>query len=217
MEREKNLELLLTRYPELEVLREELYRAEALLREAFTSGNKLLVGGNGGSAADSEHMVGELMKSFAFRRRVTAAFEEKLLKQGGERGARLAKMLEGALPAIAITGHDALTSAFGNDTDWKFAMAQQVYGYGREGDVLLAISTSGNSENLLYAAETARALGMKLLVLSGKTGGALAKLADVALVVPRQETYQIQELHLPIYHALCLALEDYFFGEGAER
>ena len=126
-------------------------------------------------------------------------------------------MLEGALPAIAITGHDALTSAFGNDTDWKFAMAQQVYGYGREGDVLLAISTSGNSENLLYAAETARALGMKLLVLSGKTGGALAKLADVALVVPRQETYQIQELHLPIYHALCLALEDYFFGEGAER
>ena len=142
MEREKNLELLLTRYPELEGLREELYRAEALLRASFAAGKKLLVGGNGGSAADSEHMVGELMKSFAFRRRVPEAFRKKLTEQGGARGERLAEMLEGALPAIAITGHDALTSAFGNDTDWKFAMAQQVYGYGREGDVLLAISTS---------------------------------------------------------------------------
>ena len=181
------------------------------------AGKKLLVGGNGGSAADSEHMVGELMKSFAFRRRVPEAFRKKLTEQGGARGERLAEMLEGALPAIAITGHDALTSAFGNDTDWKFAMAQQVYGYGREGDVLLAISTSGNSENLLNAAETARALGLKVIALTGKTGGALAKLADVSLIVPRQETYQIQELHLPIYHALCLALEDRFFGEEVSK
>ena len=203
MEREKNLELLLTRYPELEVLREELYRAEALLRASFAAGNKLLVGGNGGSAADSEHMVGELMKSFAFRRRVPEAFRKKLTECGGGRGERLAEMLEGALPAIAITGHDA--------------MAQQVDGYGREGDVLLAISTSGNSENLLNAAETARALGLKVIALTGKTGGALAKLADVALIVPRQETYQIQELHLPIYHALCLALEDRFFGEEVSK
>ena len=162
-------------------------------------------------------MVGELMKSFAFRRRVPEAFRKKLTERGGARGERLAEMLEGALPAIAITGHDALTSAFGNDTDWKFAMAQQVYGYGREGDVLLAISTSGNSENLLNAAETARALGLKVIALTGKTGGALAKLADVALIVPRQETYQIQELHLPIYHALCLALEDRFFGEEVSK
>ena len=202
MEREKNLELLLTRYPELESLREELYRAEALLRASFAAGKKLLVGGNGGSAADSEHMVGELMKSFAFRRRVPEAFRKKLTEQGGARGERLAEMLEGALPAIAITGHDALTSAFGNDTDWKFAMAQQVY---------------GNSENLLNAAETARALGLKVIALTGKTGGALAKLADVSLIVPRQETYQIQELHLPIYHALCLALEDRFFGEEVSK
>ena len=105
----------------------------------------------------------------------------------------------------------------GVDGDWKFAMAQQVYGYGRAGDVLLAISTSGNSENVLNAAETARALGLKVIALTGKTGGALAKLADVALIVPRQETYRIQELHLPIYHALCLALETAFFGEDANK
>ena len=183
MEREENLELLLTHYTELAPLRAELYRALEVLRSAFSAGGKLLVGGNGGSAADSEHMA----------------------------------MLEGALPAIAITGHDALQSAFGNDGDWKFAMAQQVYGYGRAGDVLLAISTSGNSENVLNAAETARALGLKVIALTGKTGGALAKIADVALIVPRQETYRIQELHLPIYHALCLALETAFFGEDANK
>ena len=201
MEREENLELLLTHYTELAPLRAELYRALEVLRSAFSAGGKLLVGGNGGSAADSEHMVGELMKSFAFRRSIPTAVRETLSAQG-ERGARVAAMLEGALPAIAITGHDALQSAFGNDGDWKFAMAQQVYGYGRAGDVLLAISTSGNSENVLNAAETARAL---------------AKIADVALIVPRQETYRIQELHLPIYHALCLALETAFFGEDANK
>lgn len=216
MEREENLELLLTHYTELAPLRAELYRALEVLRSAFSAGGKLLVGGNGGSAADSEHMVGELMKSFAFRRSIPTAVRETLSAQG-ERGARVAAMLEGALPAIAITGHDALQSAFGNDGDWKFAMAQQVYGYGRAGDVLLAISTSGNSENVLNAAETARALGLKVIALTGKTGGALVKIADVALIVPRQETYRIQELHLPIYHALCLALETAFFGEDANK
>ena len=216
MKREENLELLLTRYPVLVPLRAELYCARDVLQNAFSAGGKLLVGGNGGSAADSEHMVGELMKSFAFRRSIPAEFRETLSAQG-ERGARVAAMLEGALPAIAITGHDALQSAFGNDADWKFAMAQQVYGYGRAGDVLIAISTSGSSENLLNAAETARAIGMKVIALTGKSGGALARLADVALIVPRQETYQIQELHLPIYHALCLALETAFFGEDTKK
>ena len=129
------------------------------------------------------------------------------------RGEELAKKLQGGLPAIALTNHTALSSAFANDVDGMLSYAQQVNGYGKAGDVFLGISTSGNSENVMYAAVTAKAKGLKVIGLTGKTGGKLAKLADVAIIVPEQETYKIQELHLPIYHVLCLMLEDKFYAE----
>lgn len=203
---------LTERYPELKTIEAEIREAYRVLERCYEGGGKVLAGGNGGSAADCEHFVGELMKSFVKRRAVPEDLARSLQDLHAERGVSLAAGLQGALPAIAICGHEALTSAYGNDVDWMLAMAQQVYGYGEEGDVLLAVTTSGNSENLLYAADVARAKGMKIIALTGKTGGKLAPLSDVALIVPKTETYQIQELHLPIYHALCLQLEEHFFS-----
>ncbi|MGP1348074.1 MAG: D-sedoheptulose-7-phosphate isomerase [Stomatobaculum sp.] len=204
--------LLMKRYPELLVIEESLRKAYRILEECYTRGGKVLAGGNGGSAADCEHFVGELMKGFVKKREVPEQFASALRQMDVERGARLAEGLQGALPAIAVCGHEALTSACGNDVDWSMAMAQQVYGFGNEGDVLLAVTTSGNSENLLYAADVARAKGMKVIGLTGKTGGRLAQISDAAVIVPKEETYQIQELHLPIYHAFCLQLEEHFFS-----
>ncbi len=203
--------LLLERYPLLTAIESEIRSAYQVLEASYEKGGKLLVGGNGGSSADSEHLVGELMKGFVKRRMIPASVSEALRALDSERGEKLVNGLQGALPAIAVTGHHALTSAFGNDVDWRMAIAQQVYGYGAPGDVFLAISTSGNAENLLYAADVARAKGIRVIALTGKSGGKLASIADVALIVPLQETYQIQELHLPIYHSLCLQLEEHFF------
>ena len=183
------------------------------METCYENGGKLLIAGNGGSAADSDHIVGELMKGFVKRRPVSAEFAEALKQADPERGEELAKKLQGGLPAIALTNHTALSSAFANDVDGMLSYAQQVNGYGKAGDVFLGISTSGNSENVMYAAVTAKAKGLKVVGLTGKTGGKLAKLADVAIIVPEQETYKIQELHLPIYHVLCLMLEDKFYAE----
>lgn len=205
------LALLTERYPILKQIEGEIRKAYQLIEDGFSGGGKLLVGGNGGSSADSEHLVGELMKGFVKRRELPESFAAKLRELDAERGAGLVSGLQGALPAIAVGGHHALTSAFGNDVAWEMAMAQQVYGFGAPGDVLLAISTSGNAKNLLYAADVARAKGMRVVALSGKTGGALASAADAAVIVPLNETYQIQELHLPVYHAFCLQLEEHFF------
>ena len=148
------------------------------------------------------------MKGFVKRRPVSAELAEALKQADPERGEELAKKLQGGLPAIALTNHTALSSAFANDVDGMLSYAQQVNGYGKAGDVFLGISTSGNSENVMYAAVTAKAKGLKVIGL-----GKLAKLADVAIIVPEQETYKIQELHLPIYHVLCLMLEDKFYAE----
>lgn len=202
---------LVERYPILSGIETEIRAGYQIMENCYAAGGKLLIGGNGGSAADSEHMVGELMKGFVKRRKIPDCFSEQLKKQNPERGDKLSKSLQGALPSIAITGHEALTSAFGNDVDWRVAQAQQVYGFGKEGDVLLAVSTSGNSENLLYAADVARVKGMKVVALTGRDGGKLSEISDAAIIVPLKETYQIQELHLPIYHSLCLQLEAHFF------
>lgn len=202
---------LIQRYPVLEPLKEEIYAAYEILRDCFASGHKLLAAGNGGSAADAEHIVGELMKGFVKRRQIPAEMAEKLWHIDLEDGEVLAGKLQGALPAIALTNHSALSTAFLNDVDGKLIYAQQTYGYGVEGDVFLGISTSGNAANVHYASITARAKGMKVIGLAGRDGGLMRSDADVAIIVPEKETYKIQELHLPIYHTLCLMLEEYFF------
>ena len=207
-----HLALLINRYPVLEPVKEAIFQAYCLLEKCYEGGGKLLIGGNGGSSADSEHIVGELMKGFCKKRQVPEDFAGKLMEADKERGKYLAEKLQQGLPAIALTGHTALSTAYLNDVDGLLTIAQQLYGYGKKGDVFLGISTSGNSENILYAAAAARAMEMPVIALTGKDGGRLAEAADVAIIVPEQETYRIQELHLPVYHALCLMLEERFFG-----
>ena len=211
---EKHLDLLIERYPVLHVCREDIIKAYDILETCFSGGNKLLVAGNGGSCADAEHIVGELMKGFKLPRRSAEEFAEKLRAVDPARGEELAEKLQGGLPAVALSGHQGLNTAYINDVEngGLLMYAQQVNGYGKAGDVFLGISTSGNSKNVMYAAVVARAKGMKVLGLTGSMGGQLAEIADVAIKVPETETYMIQELHLPVYHTLCLMLEEKFFG-----
>ena len=210
----KQLETLIKRYPALSVCEEEIEKAYKVLEECFASGHKLLIAGNGGSCADGEHIAGELMKGFKLQRKCTEEFAKKLKSIDAERGAELAEKLQGGLPTIALDNHQALNTAYVNDVEngGLLTYAQQVYGYGKAGDVLLGISTSGNSKNVAYAAVVARAKGMKVIGLTGAKGGNLANVADVTIKVPETETYMIQELHLPVYHCLCLMLEERFFG-----
>ena len=210
------LEGLLARYPELGPVQEDIVAAYRLMEEAYSRGGKLLIAGNGGSAADAEHIAGELMKRFKRPRPVSAAFADKLLSVDPERGAKLAKNLERSLMAIPLVAHEALTTAYINDVDGLGVFAQQLFGYGREGDVFLGISTSGNSENVLSAAVVAKAMGIRVIGLTGVGGGKLAELADVTVRAPAEETYLIQELHLPVYHCWCLMLEERFFGGGEQ-
>ena len=202
------LETLAERYPILEKTIPQIRQAYEMLEECYAGGGKLLVAGNGGSCADSEHIVGELMKGFVKRRAVS---EEAGLKEN--LGQELAGCLQGGLKAIALTGHNGLSTAFLNDVNGEMIYAQQLWGYGEAGDVFLGISTSGNSKNILYAMTAAKAKGLRTIGLTGRDGGMLAKAADVAIIVPEEETYKIQELHLPVYHALCLMLEERFFRE----
>lgn len=207
----EHVELLIERYPMLEGCEDSIIRAYFLLEESYSKGNKLLVAGNGGSAADSEHIVGELMKGFKLPRKLDAEISRKLIDESEELGKTLVENLQGALPAIALDGHPALSTAYMNDCEPLLCFAQQVNGYGVEGDVFLGISTSGNSKNILYAAVTAHAKGMKVIGLTGAKDSKLETLSDVCIKAPQTETYMIQELHLPIYHCLCLMLEDRFF------
>lgn len=206
------LKVLMERYPKLEVCLEEIKAAYEILEKCFLVGGKLLIAGNGGSAADSEHIVGELMKGFRLGRELPDQYKEKLCKIDADMGKILGSNLQGALPAIALDGHLALSTAFMNDVEPQLVFAQQVNGYGNSGDVFLGISTSGNSKNVLYAAVTAKAKGLTVIGLTGKKSSRLEELADVCIKVPEIETYKIQELHLPVYHALCLMLEESFFG-----
>lgn len=208
---EKHVNLLIERYPVLECARQSIIDAYLILEECYKNDHKLLVAGNGGSAADSEHIVGELMKCFKKPRPVPNDFACKLKEIDSERGERIAKNLEQGLMAIPLTTHEALTTAFMNDVDGSDVFAQQLYGYGRKGDVFLAISTSGNSRNVISAAVVAKALDIKVIGLTGENGGELETISDVTIKVPKKETYMIQELHLPVYHCLCLMLEDKFF------
>ena len=209
----KHIDLLVERYPSLESARNDIVAAYLLLEESYENGGKLLVAGNGGSAADAEHIVGELMKGFKLPRKPEADFAEKLVEENQELGSVLAENLQGALPAIALDGHPALSTAYMNDCEPLLCFAQQVNGYGKSGDVFLGISTSGNSKNVLFAATTAHAKGMKVIGLTGAKDSKLRDMSDVCIKAPQTETYMIQELHLPIYHCLCLMLENKFFSE----
>lgn len=208
----KHIDLLISRYPKLEECRQQIMEAYMILEECFDSEGKLLIAGNGGSAADAEHIAGELMKSFKLPRPVPLEFANRMQDIDAERGKILAKNLERGLMAIPLVAHEALSTAYLNDVDGLGVFAQQLYGFGRQGDVFLGISTSGNSKNVLNAAIVAKALEMKVIGLTGNDGGELAKISDVVIKVPEEETYQIQELHLPVYHCLCLMLEERFFG-----
>lgn len=208
----KHLDVLIDRYPQLVECKESIEQAYLMLEECYVNDHKLLIAGNGGSAADSEHIAGELMKRFKILRPVPSEFAEKLKEIDPVRGENLSKNLERGLMAIPLVAHEALSTAYINDVDGLGVFAQQLYGFGRPGDVFLGISTSGNSKNVMSATVVARALGIRVIGLTGAKGGELSSVADVAIKVPETETYMIQELHLPVYHCLCLMLEDRFFG-----
>ena len=211
----KELEELVDRYPELIVCEDDMVQAYELIQDAYDHNHKLLIAGNGGSAADSEHMAGELMKRFKTARPLNKELAEKIKSIDPVRGERLVKNLEMPLRAVPLTSHLALTTAYMNDADAGGVFAQQMLGFGDEGDVFLAISTSGNSENIVCACVLAKALGIKVVGLTGKNESKISSLADVCIRVPETETYKIQERHLPIYHCLCLMLENHYFGEKA--
>ncbi|MDD2762461.1 MAG: SIS domain-containing protein [Opitutaceae bacterium] len=197
---------LCERYPRLEGCTSTIQQAFDALRGCYEKDGVVYLCGNGGSAADAEHIVGELMKSFAAHRRLSAGMRARLNDD------YLAARLEGALRAVALTGQTSLATAFANDVAPDLVFAQQVFGYGRPGDVLWGLSTSGNSRNVLHALKVARAKGMMTLGMTGQDGGAMAALCDVCIRVPETETHKVQELHLPVYHALCLMLEAHFFA-----
>lgn len=210
---EECLETFFQRYPDMVACECGVRAAREMLANSFRAGGKLMVCGNGGSAADSEHTVGELMKSFRFKRPVDGVFRAAYKAANG---CDAPAWLEGALPAISLVSQTALSTAFGNDEAAVGVFAQQVLGYGEPGDVLLAISTSGNSSNVLEAAKVARAKCVKVIALTGSRESKLTGLADVCIRVPRDEVFQVQELHLPVYHVLCAAVEADMFG-GVEE
>lgn len=210
---ENHIQRLVERYPDLDACTSDIIAAFQLCADTYHLSGKMLLCGNGGSASDCDHIVGELMKGFLSKRPVPFAFRDSLVKEWDEQeGEYLADHLQQALPAISLTNHSALITAFANDVEPEMIFAQQVYGYGKKGDVLLALSTSGNSTNVLRAVQTARAIGMSTIGLTGKHGGRLKELSDVTITVPWERTPDIQERHLPIYHVLCTLLEKEFFG-----
>ena len=207
------LDELIIRYPQLSACKKDIEKAYLLLQKTYDDNGKLLIAGNGGSAADSEHIAGELMKRFKITRPINKDLADKLLKIDPQRGERLVKNLEMPLRAVPLTSHIAITTAYMNDADATGVFAQQMLGFGDAGDVFLAISTSGNSENIISACVVAKAMGIRIIGLTGQKESELSKIADICIQVPETETYKIQELHLPVYHALCLMLESNYYGK----
>jgi D-sedoheptulose 7-phosphate isomerase len=211
MDTQKILKELLDRYPPLEICKDQIWEAGEILIESYKNDGKLLVCGNGGSSSDSDHIVGELMKSFSKKRPISNDFSANLKEISNDRGQLLSSKLESGLSAISLSAHSGLVSAISNDIGGDFIFAQQVAGYGRKNDVLLGISTSGNSQNVVDACITAKAKGMKVIGLIGENGGAMKAYCDIAICVPSTLTAHIQEFHLPIYHVLCIMVEETFF------
>ena len=203
----KYIEELINRYPTLASCNDDIIKACDEIIDTFKNGGKLLCCGNGGSAADCEHIVGELMKGFVLPRHISNDLVESI------NDPTLTEVLQYALPAISLVSHTALSTAFSNDQLPEAVFAKQVLGYGKRGDVLLCISTSGNSLNCVYAAKVARALGLKVVSLTGEKNSKLKELSLITIQAPSKETFKIQEYHLPIYHAICLAIENEFYGD----
>lgn len=195
------MEELLKRYPGLCECKEDIQKATKLIIDTYKKGGKVLVCGNGGSASDSEHIVGELMKGFVYKRKVD---DQRIPQQ-------LRDKLQGGLPAISLPSQIGVLSAFINDVDPDMMYAQLVYGYAKENDLLIGLSTSGNLKNVVNAVMVANAVGMKTLSLTGKMGGKLSEISTVTIKAPETETYKVQEYHLPIYHYLCIEAEKEFF------
>lgn len=198
-------------YPHLEVCRQSLIDVYRIINACYREGGKLLICGNGGSAADSEHIVGELMKGFLLKRKPDQKMIEKIKMIYPDSWEYLTDNLQGALPAISLTSHVALSTAYANDVQPDMAYAQQVFGYAKTGDVFLGLSSSGNSKNVINAIKIAKVLGAKTVAMTGDSGGIMKDLCDVSICVPAAETYIIQEYHLPIYHTLCAMIESTFF------
>jgi D-sedoheptulose 7-phosphate isomerase len=202
---------MLKSYPDLELCLADVQQAFSLLRDSYRKGGKTLVCGNGGSAADSEHIVGELMKGYFSKRPVPKTVRDRLASVFPQDSPYLADHLQGALPAISLVSQTSLLSAFANDVAADMVYAQQVYGYGVEGDVLVGISTSGSSKNVVYALQVARAMGLRTIGLTGSGGGKMLSLCDVTICAPAEITPEVQQRHIVIYHALCAMLEEEFF------
>lgn len=203
----RHIDILVERYPSLESQKKQIVDSCESLIDSYKNGNKLLVCGNGGSAADSEHIVGELMKGFILPRHLSNDLVKKIDDDV------LTNALQYGLPSISLVSQTALSTAFSNDQLPTAVFAQQVLGYGKNGDALLCISTSGNSLNCVYAAKVAKALNMKVISLTGEKDSKLKELSDITIQAPSKETFKIQEYHLPIYHAICLAIENEFYGD----
>lgn len=203
--------LLLNRYPELKNTISEIEKSIEAIIETYKNGKKVLIAGNGGSAADAEHIAGELLKSFIKKRPIKKELKNKLIELDKENGEYIADTLEEPLQAIALTSHIGLSTAYLNDRDPYLIFAQQLLAFGKNGDTFIAISTSGNAKNIIYAATLAKALGITIISLTGENGGELAKIADIAIKAPSKETYRVQEYHLPIYHSICAEVEKHFF------
>ncbi len=205
---------LMERYPALQCCENEIREAAQALVLCFESGGKLLACGNGGSAADCEHIVGELMKAFRLKRELEPQKCEQIRRLFPDEAEKLIPNLQRAVPAISLVSQTALMTAFGNDVSAEMLFAQQVLSYGTQGDILLAISTSGNSRNVLDAARIARVQNMTVIGLTNAQGGKLKALSDIVICVPETVTFKVQELHLPVYHCLCACVEDELFGCG---
>jgi D-sedoheptulose 7-phosphate isomerase len=205
------LQQLLKRYSKLNHLELAIAGAVGSIVECYRNGGKVLVCGNGGSSADAGHIVGELMKSFETKRLLKPEIQQKLKSQFGERGSLLSEKLQQGLPAISLSEHTSLITAISNDLGGNFIFAQQVAGYGNPGDVLLALSTSGNAQNVLDALMVAKVKGLKTIGMTGETGGQMKEFCDVLINVPETRTAYVQELHLPVYHALCMMVEKEIF------
>lgn len=205
------LEELLSSYPALEVCKNDIAAALKALIDTYRAGGTILLCGNGGSAADCEHIAGELLKGFLSRRKMTDETAAKFRAVLGDGANEFIEKLQGGIPAISLPSQAGVLTAFANDVDAEFVYAQLVYAYAKPGDALIAISTSGNSKNCVRAAETAKALGIRTIALTGAKESKLSKICDVTVRVPETETFKVQEYHLPVYHYLCAALEEEIF------
>jgi D-sedoheptulose 7-phosphate isomerase len=212
MKNNKPLNLLCERFPSLAGVRNSVAEAARMIISCYSNGGKLLICGNGGSSADADHFAAELMKSFESARPLDDSFKRRLHEISGTRGKNLGEKLEHALPAISLPSHTAMTTAISNDISPFMIFAQQVIGYGNEGDVLIGISTSGNSLNIVDALITAKALNLNVIGITGKTGGKMKQYCDVLVNVPETRTAWVQELHLPVLHTICLIVENHFYN-----